>query len=122
MLSKAERLNKKIVIEKMFEHGASQSFVIFPFRIVYMPVESGETSILISVSKRYFKQAVKRNRVKRQIREAYRLNKKDLLDTLQQHNSGMVIAFMYLSNELIASEIISEKVRKALLCISKELS
>ena len=56
----------------MFEGGVSKSFSIFPIRVVYMPVEQGEApaSILISVSKRRFKRAVKRNRVKRQIREA----------------------------------------------------
>ena len=69
-LCKAERLNSKILIGKMFEGGVSKSFSIFPIRVVYMPVEQGEApaSILISVSKRRFKRAVKRNRVKRQIR------------------------------------------------------
>ena len=70
-LCKAERLNSKILIGKMFEGGVSKSFSIFPIRVVYMPVEQGEApaSILISVSKRRFKRAVKRNRVKRQIRD-----------------------------------------------------
>ena len=65
----------------MFEGGVSKSFSIFPIRVVYMPVEQGEApaSILISVSKRRFKRAVKRNRVKRQIREAYRKNKSNRL-------------------------------------------
>ena len=85
-LCKAERLNSKILIGKMFEGGVSKSFSIFPIRVVYMPVEQGETpaSILISVSKRRFKRAVKRNRVKRQIREAYRKNKYLLVDELQR--------------------------------------
>ena len=84
-LRKAERLNSKILVGKMFEGGVSKSFSIFPIRVVYMPVEKGEASasILISVSKRRFKRAVKRNRVKRQIREAYRKNKHLLLDQLQ---------------------------------------
>ena len=70
----------------MFEGGVSKSFSIFPIRVVYMPVEQGEApaSILISVSKRRFKRAVKRNRVKRQIREAYRKNKSLLVDELQR--------------------------------------
>ena len=56
-LCKAERLNSKILIGKMFEGGVSKSFSIFPIRVVYMPVEQGEApaSILISVSKRRFK-------------------------------------------------------------------
>ena len=70
-LRKSERLDKKKVIEKMFA-GGSRSFSVFPLRVVYLPVEELEApvSILVSVSKRRFKRAVKRNRVKRQIREA----------------------------------------------------
>ena len=73
-LPKSERLDKKKVIEKMFA-GGSRSFSVFPLRVVYLPVEELEApvSILVSVSKRRFKRAVKRNRVKRQIIEAYRM-------------------------------------------------
>ena len=69
-LHKSERLDKKKVIDKMFSGGA-RSFSVFPLRVVYLPVEELEApvSILVSVSKRRFKRAVKRNRVKRQIRE-----------------------------------------------------
>lgn len=51
-LCKAERLNSKILIEKMFA-GGSKSFSIFPLRVVYMPVENQDVqaSILLSVSK-----------------------------------------------------------------------
>ena len=54
--------------------GGSRSFSNFPLRVVWLPVEEldVQASILISVSKRRFKRAVKRNRIKRQIREAYR--------------------------------------------------
>ena len=71
-LCKTERLHSKIVIEKMFAGGFSRSFSVFPLRAVYMSVEQQEVpvSILISVPKKRFKRAVKRNRVKRQIREA----------------------------------------------------
>lgn len=76
-LPKLERLNSRILIEKLFT-GGSKSLPAFPLRIVYMPVE-GENlptiSLLISVPKKRFKRAVKRNRVKRQIREAYRKTK-----------------------------------------------
>ena len=76
----------------MFEGGVSKSFSIFPIRVVYMPVEQGEApaSILISVSKRRFKRAVKRNRVKRQIREAYRKNKYLLVDERKDEIIGVV--------------------------------
>ena len=84
-LPKVERLNSRILIEKLFT-GGSKSLPAFPLRIVYMPVE-GENlpiaTILISVPKKRFKRAVKRNRVKRQIREAYRKHKQILIDPLK---------------------------------------
>lgn len=66
--------------------GGSRSFSIFPLRVVWLPAEEldVQASILISVSKRRFKRAVKRNRIKRQIREAYRLNKQILLAPLTE--------------------------------------
>lgn len=69
--------------------GGSRSFSVFPLRVVYLPVEEleADASILISVSKRRFKRAVKRNRVKRQIREAYRVNKHELLNVLAESSA-----------------------------------
>lgn len=122
-LCKAERLNKKLIIGKMFESGQSKSFSIFPLRIVYMPISANDApaSILISVSKRHFKRAVKRNRVKRQIREAYRKNKHDLTDLLQTKSEHLAIAFIYLSNDLTKSDILEEKVKMALTRIKEKM-
>ena len=104
----------------MFEGGHSKSFSIFPIRVVYMPVEQGEVpaTILISGSKR----AVKRNRVKRQIREVYRKNKQPLLDGLQNKGQRLAIAFIYLSDELVATAELEEKMKTALSRISEKLS
>ena len=108
----------------MFEGGHSKSFSIFPIRVVYMPIEQGEVpaTILISVSKRRFKRAVKRNRVKRQIREVYRKNKQPLLDGLQNKGQRLAIAFIYLSDELVATTELEEKMKTALSRISEKLS
>ena len=108
----------------MFEGGHSKSFSIFPIRVVYMPVEQGEVpaTILISVSKRRFKRAVKRNRVKRQIREVYRKNKQPLLDGLQNKGQRLANAFIYLSDELVATAELEEKMKTALSRISEKLS
>lgn len=107
----------------MFEGGVSKSFSIFPIRIVYMSLEQAEApaSILISVSKRRFKRAVKRNRVKRQIREGYRKNKHLLLNQLESNKQHLAIAFIYLSDELVATSELEEKIRIALLRISEKL-
>lgn len=121
-LRKPERLNKKKVIEKMFE-GGSRSFSVFPLRVVYLPVEELEApaSVLISVSKRRFKRAVKRNRVKRQIREAYRANKHGLLSALDEKQCRLAIAFIYLSDQLVESSLIEDRIKTALARIAENI-
>ena len=122
-LCKAERLYSKIVIEKMFAGGASRSFSVFPLRAVFMSVDRQEVpaSILISVPKKRFKRAVKRNRVKRQIREAYRKNKGGLWQALEEKEQGVAVAFIYLSNELFSSAEIENKVKILLARIAEKL-
>lgn len=122
-MRKPERLNKKKIIEKMFA-GGSRSFSIFPLRVVWLPVEEldMQASILISVSKRRFKRAVKRNRIKRQIREAYRLNKQILLAPLTEKNRRLAIAFIYLADELMNSALVEEKIKAALTRIVEKIS
>lgn len=115
-LPKVERLNSRILIEKLFT-GGSKSLPAFPLRIVYMPVE-GENlpiaTILISVPKKRFKRAVKRNRVKRQVREAYRKNKQILLEPLKNSGKKIALAFIWLDNELHDSTDVEAKVIKLL--------
>lgn len=85
------------------------------------PENEAPASILVSVSKKKFKRAVKRNRVKRQIREAYRNNKHGLYDLLVQKSVHLAIAFIYLSNEILPSEEIEKKVKIALNLIRERL-
>lgn len=123
-LSKKERLNSKTLIERLFS-GGSKSFPAFPLRVVYMPVEPAEgdeaASILISVPKKRFKRAVKRNRVKRQVREAYRKHKHLLLDALAARNQRLIIAFIWLDNQIHSSAEVEEKVKKLLFHITERL-
>jgi len=102
-LSKDERLCLQSRIDLLFTKG--ESFIAYPLRIVYTTrnIEDSEeinVSILASVSKRKFKRAVKRNRVKRLIRENYRLNKNIFLDICSLSNKSIDIAFLYLKDEL----------------------
>lgn len=119
-LRKSERLDKKKVIEKMFA-GGSRSFSVFPLRVVYLPVEA-PVSILVSVSKRRFKRAVKRNRVKRQIREAYRMNKHGLLAVLTEKKCRLAVAFIYLSDQLVDSSVIEDRMKTALARIAEKVA
>ena len=121
-LPKVERLNSRILIERLFT-GGSKSLPAFPLRIVYMPVE-GENlpaaTILISVPKKRFKRAVKR--VKRQVREAYRKNKHILLDALKDSGRKIAIAFIWLDNELHESADVEAKVVKLLQLTAERLA
>ena len=86
----------------MFQGGESRSFTIFPLRVVFLPV-SGQPcplSVMVSVSKRHFKQAVNRNRVKRLIRECWRLQKQPLADQLTAQGKQLAVVIIYLSDEL----------------------
>ena len=114
-LRKSERLDKKKVIEKMFA-GGSRSFSVFPLRVVYLPVEELEApvSILVSVSKR--------NRVKRQIRETYRMNKHGLLAVLTEKKCRLAVAFIYLSDQLVDSSVIEDRMKTALARIAEKVA
>lgn len=111
-LCKAERLHSKKLIEKLFGGSHSHSMSAFPLRVVYLsPSASQETlevtpaaQMLVSVPKRCFKRAVKRNRVKRQVREAFRQHKELLQGT------PVVMGFIWLDSRLYPSALVEERV------------
>ncbi|MFM8913287.1 MAG: ribonuclease P protein component [Flammeovirgaceae bacterium] len=106
---KEERLSSKKQIEELFTKGSC--FYLYPFKVIYHPksVASPPHQILISVSARTFKRAVDRNVIKRRIRESYRLQKH-----LLGNEKNWVIAYIYTPKEILASDIIHEKMLLAL--------
>lgn len=105
---KEERLCSKKLIGQLFSKGSS--FNLYPLRFIYVlsPESSGSTpQVLISVSKKHYKRAVDRNRIKRQIREAYRLNK-HLIGT-PPAASVQLIGIIYIANEKKTFKIIEKK-------------
>lgn len=125
-LTKDERLCSKKLIERLFA-GGNRSFPTFPLRVVYMSLSpeenTADASILISVPKKRFKHAVKRNLVKRQVREAYRQHKHILLDALkaQETPRKMVMAFIWLDNKIHTTEEVTYKVKKLLIHIAEDI-
>lgn len=104
--------------------GGSKSFSIFPLRVIFMPLEPNSdsvVSILISVPKRRFKRAVKRNRIKRQIREAYRKNKHSLIEQLTLRHKSIAVAFIYVGDTIIPSSELEAKMVKALMILEEKI-
>ncbi|MDR0973509.1 MAG: ribonuclease P protein component [Prevotellaceae bacterium] len=124
-LSKAERLNRQILIDKLFASG-SRAYTIFPLRLVYLEVSPSETtdvaSVLVSVSKRHFKHAVDRNRIKRQIRESYRRHKHPLISHLQHQGRAVVFALIYLTNTHTSSDALEVCVKKLITRLTEKLT
>ena len=112
-LRKRERMVSRKLIETLFSGGGSQSMAAFPLRVVYVNKERahGEVpvQILISVPKKRFKHAVDRNRVKRQVREAYRLHKQVLYEALANEEK-LLMAFVWLADEHRSTQDVEKRV------------
>lgn len=114
-LGKKERLKSRKQIEQLFEGG--QRFMIPPFRVFYSFHESVDSNCLqagFAASSRIFKTAVERNRVKRLIREAYRLQKNKLQDQLKEQNRKLNVFFIYTGKEVPAWPEVHKSVGLAL--------
>lgn len=114
-LPKTERLYHKKLIDSLFGGGKSRSMTAFPLRLVYMPLATANglataadqvpvSAMLVSVPKRNLHRANKRNRVKRQVREAYRRHK-DILD-----GHPFALAFIWLDVKLWTSAEVEQRV------------
>lgn len=103
---KTEKLKSTATIDLLFSEGKSVSK--YPLRLVYVenPNETEKLKFGVSVSKKYFKKAVDRNRFKRILRECYRLNKHQLLDNIDKPYAMM---FFYQTKEQLSYSEINEK-------------
>ena len=115
-LSKEERLCSKSDIARLLKDGKFGHEGVLKF--CWRPVEddAAVNRIMVSVSKRLFKRAVRRNLLKRRLREAYRRNK-GLLST----GGRCDIMFIYNSKEILDYKDITEDVKKILSYISGKM-
>jgi len=135
---KSQRLCSTKLIDELFAGGNSHSLTVYPLKLVYtiLPspftlhpspnvpspksVPSPKNQVLISVSKRHFKHAVDRNRVKRQVREAYRLNQSLLAEAVPE-GKLLLLAFVWMSDRLLPSDAVVNRVKAALTRLSQRL-
>lgn len=112
---KSEKLCSDKLIDKLFTEG-NREIGCFPVRLVYLQVSAEEidgVNVLVSVSKRHFKRAVKRNRIKRQIREYYRLNNRKLKDLLADNGKGLLLALIFTDGRLWSTEKLNKRLDSA---------
>jgi ribonuclease P protein component len=112
---KPERISIQKEIDCLFKQG--NTFISYPLRVVFgeqNTLSRAAVSVLISVPKKKIKLAVKRNRMKRLIRETYRLNKAPLIQRFQEKEKGLLIAFLYIGNELCQWKEIEVAMQNAL--------
>ncbi|MEO6405280.1 MAG: ribonuclease P protein component [Ferruginibacter sp.] len=103
-----QRLKSRKQIEQLFKEG--NQFAFFPIKVFWLPENMAETlQIAVAVSSRNFKKATDRNRIKRLMREAWRLNKEELGDVISQHKLKLSVFFLYVGKELPTYHLISEK-------------
>lgn len=117
---KIEKLKSQKLIEKLFSEG--KSFAAYPLRLVYLQTNFEDASKIkagVSVSKRHFKKAVDRNRIKRLMREAYRLNKSKYLHNIPEQYAFMIL---YIGKTDIDYKTISKKMNTLMDMFLKEQS
>lgn len=133
-LPQSERINSKKQIDRLFRGGGSKAMTAAPLRMVYMtdtrqadtlPANAHQpmAQMMVSVPKRYFKRAVKRNYVKRQVREAYRLNKHILASHLAETGDKTVsLCFIWTSDRLLPTAEVMKHMANLLTRLVEKLS
>ena len=108
-------MNGKISVSRLFASG--NSFIVYPYRVVCLFSESNTAPfarVLVSVPKRNFKRAVKRNLIRRRIKEAYRLQKQPVLDCLAGSFRQVDMAFLYIGKEVGEYRLLERKMAEVL--------
>jgi ribonuclease P protein component len=111
-LGKKERLKSKKIIERLYKEGTSLKY--FPLRMVYLQTDHTSdfpAQVGVSVAKRNFKLAVDRNRIKRLMRETYRLQKQIVYENLETPHVFMI---SYIGGAEIKYEDLYPKMEKLL--------
>lgn len=117
---KIEKLKSQKLIEKLFSEG--KSVAAYPLRLVYVKAHFEDAAKIkagVSVSKRHFKKAVDRNRIKRLMREAYRLNKSKYFDNITDQYAFMIL---YTGKSDLDFKTISKKMNTLMDIFLKEQS
>lgn len=113
---KEERLKSRKLIQNIF--SKSQTVKAYPLRLLWTEREQDDNAypvlFSLSVPKRKFKKAVHRNWLRRRIREAYRLNKSHLYETLEGDRRKFAFMVIYTSSQKMTFQEVDKAMRKLL--------
>ena len=118
-LGKQQRLKSRKIIEQLFTDG--QSFAVFPFRLYYTQLNGAASWIQagFGASSKNVKRAVDRNRVKRLMKEAYRVRNADLQTNLLRKNLHLAIFIIYTGKEVPGHQFVTGKIELILQRLAK---
>jgi ribonuclease P protein component len=109
---KKEKLKSKLLIDRLFTEG--KTITHYPVRLIYLPATlPGDTKVqtAVAVPRRSFRKAVARNRIKRLMREAYRLNKSLVFNNIE---GNFAFLFLYLGKEMPTFKEVEHSVQSLL--------
>lgn len=112
---KSQKITSKKEIAMLF--GATKTFKKYPLILKYVWSSADQPNapkVLISVPKRKFKRAVDRNKLKRLIREAYRLNKHKIIGESTRDGAELLILILYSGSEMLGYQKIEDSIKIAL--------
>lgn len=120
-LGKPYKLCSKKVIQSLFETGNSINNFPFSARFLVLPTEDGAPfQFVVSVPKKNFKSAVKRNRIKRLMKESLRLNK-NIIENEIEAGQQLALFLIYTPKEELSFDLLNRKMNKLLNKIINQL-
>ncbi|MFW5658195.1 MAG: ribonuclease P protein component [Bacteroidota bacterium] len=120
---KDERLTSEKEIDELFTRG--NNLLFYPLRFSYILKENTReipVKVLTGVAKKKIRRAVKRNLIKRRIREAFRHNKHNLYQTCQKNNKPINLAVIYIGNNIESYSVIEKSLIKGLNEINNKMA
>src|SRR5574344_376096 len=120
---KVERLCSNNLITSLFVLG--KGVMSYPFSVRWKFCEAAlipfQSQVLITVSKKRFKHAVDRNRIKRLGRECYRLNKSELYELLQTKDCKIIFSISYIHSDILDYRTLQKKYLKMLSLLKNDI-
>jgi ribonuclease P protein component len=110
---KQEKLKKSKLIEQLFTQG--KSVTVFPIKLIFLEIDHDSPYKIqagVTVSKRNFKNAVDRNKIKRLLREVYRKNKFMIYDS--ENTKKHIFMFIYLGKTEFEYHVLEDKMKSLL--------